>query len=66
MIGDAKGDLDAAVKNGVLFYPVVPDKENESWERFISEGYNRFTSGTFKGGYQDSLVKEFMKALPLK
>jgi phosphoglycolate phosphatase-like HAD superfamily hydrolase len=64
MIGDAKGDLDAAVKNEILFYPVVPGKEDESWERFISEGYKRFTSGTFKGAFQDSIVKEFMKALP--
>lgn len=64
MIGDAKGDLDAAIKNGILFYPVVPGKENESWERFISEGYHRFTSGNFKGMFQDAIIKEFMKALP--
>lgn len=66
MAGDAKGDLDAALSNGILFYPVVPGKENESWERFINEGFERFVSGTFKGAFQDSLVKEFMQSLPDK
>lgn len=64
MIGDAKGDLDASLANGVLFYPVIPGRENESWERFIKEGFEKFRSGTFKGEFQDSLIDEFMKSLP--
>ena len=36
MIGDAKGDLDAAKSNGVLFYPIIPGKEDKSWERFLN------------------------------
>ncbi len=64
MIGDAKGDLDAAGNNGILFYPVIPGKEDASWERFINEGLNRFINNTFKGDYEDSLLKEFMRSLP--
>ncbi|MGD0755309.1 MAG: HAD hydrolase-like protein [Bacteroidales bacterium] len=64
MIGDAKGDLDAARNNGVLFYPIVPGKEDNSWERFINEGFKKFLNGVFEGTYQESLLREFRKSLP--
>ena len=64
MIGDAKGDLDAAKNNGVLFYPIIPGKEDKSWERFLNEGLDKFTKGKFAGSYEDSLLKEFSKSLP--
>jgi phosphoglycolate phosphatase-like HAD superfamily hydrolase len=64
MIGDAKGDLDAARNNGILFYPVIPGKEDKSWENFINEGFARFLNETFKGSYEDKLLKEFLKSLP--
>ncbi|HEX2969063.1 MAG TPA: HAD hydrolase-like protein [Bacteroidales bacterium] len=66
MIGDAKGDLDAAHKNGVLFYPVVPGYENDSWERFMRSGFSRFIDGSFRGEYENSLINEFLKHLPEK
>ncbi len=66
MIGDASGDLDAALANNVLFYPVIPGKEDLSWELFINEGFERFLSGKFKGSYQDSLISEFKRSLPEK
>jgi phosphoglycolate phosphatase-like HAD superfamily hydrolase len=64
MIGDAKGDLDAAKNNRVLFYPIMPGKEDESWAVFLNEGFNRFTSGTYEGSYENNLIKEFRKYLP--
>lgn len=64
MIGDAKGDLDAAKNNGVLFYPVIPGREDETWAEFLKEGFNRFTSGTYKGSYENNLIREFKKYLP--
>ena len=64
MIGDAKGDLDAAKNNGILFYPVIPGKEDKSWERFINEGLKIFMKGLFAGDYEESLIKEFRKSLP--
>ncbi len=64
MIGDALGDLDAAIQNGVLFYPIIPGKEDNSWKRLLDEGINRFLGGTFKGSFQKSLTDEFRNSLP--
>jgi phosphoglycolate phosphatase-like HAD superfamily hydrolase len=64
MIGDAKGDLDAARNNGILFYPIIPGKENLSWKRFAEEGMGNFKSGKFAGIYEDQLLIEFKKSLP--
>ena len=64
LIGDARGDLEAAKDNGVLFYPVLPGKEDQSWERLLNEGLDKFISGKFAGIYQDNLLIEFSKSLP--
>jgi phosphoglycolate phosphatase-like HAD superfamily hydrolase len=66
MIGDAKGDLNAAKNNKVLFYPILPGKEDKSWERLLNEGLNKFTNNTFTGVYENKLHKEFEKFLPDK
>jgi phosphoglycolate phosphatase-like HAD superfamily hydrolase len=66
MIGDANGDLKAARTNGVLFFPVNPGKEEESWERLYKEGLDRFFAGTYKGAYEDDLIREFETYLPEK
>jgi len=66
MIGDAPGDLTAAYSVGVLFYPIVPGNEDESWKRFYNEALERFFALSFKGAYQDSLIAEFNKSLPEK
>ncbi len=64
MIGDAPGDYKAALGNNALFFPVVPGHENRSWKLFFDEGLDRFISGTYKGDYQDKLIKEFRESLP--
>jgi phosphoglycolate phosphatase-like HAD superfamily hydrolase len=64
MIGDAPGDLKAARANGFLFFPINPGREEESWERLLREGLDRFFGGTFVGDYEKALVKEFDKLLP--
>jgi hypothetical protein len=64
MIGDAKGDLDAAKNNNVLFYPIIPGEEDYSWKRFIEEGLDRFVNGKFAGAYEDLLIKKFRDSLP--
>jgi phosphoglycolate phosphatase-like HAD superfamily hydrolase len=64
MIGDANGDLKAARSNGVLFFPVNPGKEEASWEKLFKEGLDRFFAGTFKGAYEEELIKEFETYLP--
>lgn len=64
MIGDANGDLKAARANGALFFPINPGEEDASWERFYTEGLDRFLNGTFAGDYEAGLIREFEKFLP--
>lgn len=64
MIGDATGDLEAAKDNGVLFYPVMPGREVQSWKRLIEDALGRFIEGTYSGRYENSLIAEFKNSLP--
>ncbi len=64
MIGDAPGDHHAARANGVLFYPINPGAEEESWRRFHDEALARFFNGTYAGEYMDRRVAEFERLLP--
>jgi len=64
MIGDARGDMEAASRNGVLFFPIIPGKEEHSWQKFLDEGIERFLKGTYRGSYENSLSDIFMKSLP--
>ncbi len=64
MVGDAPGDFKAAKSNGALFFPIVPGREEASWERFFKEGLDRFFSGNYAGEYEKKLVKEFDDSLP--
>lgn len=59
MVGDAPGDLQAAVKNGVLYYPILVRREAESWKRFVEEALPKLLSGDFAGEYQQKLLDEF-------
>ena len=64
MIGDAIGDLVAAEKNKILFYPIIPGNEDKCWGDFIDEGFPKFLGGTFRGAYERSLITKFKKSLP--
>lgn len=64
MIGDAYGDLKAAQAVDACFYPILPNHEEESWQRFYDEALDKFFSGTYKGAYEDKLSAELDKALP--
>jgi phosphoglycolate phosphatase-like HAD superfamily hydrolase len=64
MIGDAFGDMKAARNNGVLFFPINPGHEEESWEEFFKTGLDHFFKGTFAGSYEEGLVERFKKYLP--
>ena len=63
MIGDAPGDLSAAQKNGVLYYPILVKHEKESWETFVKEALPRFLQGTYKGDYQEQQIQAFRSNL---
>ncbi|MGM0901870.1 MAG: HAD family hydrolase [Bacillota bacterium] len=59
MVGDAPGDLDAAQKNGVFYYPILVGKEKFSWDRFRDEALGKFMDGSFEVEYQQKLIDEF-------
>lgn len=64
MVGDAPGDRKAAEANGVLFYPINPGFEDESWRKFHDEALPRFFEGTYAGAYMNQRVAEFEALLP--
>jgi phosphoglycolate phosphatase-like HAD superfamily hydrolase len=64
MIGDAPGDFKAAKANHALFFPIVPGREEASWQRFYDEGLERFLNLQFAGEYEEALIREFNASLP--
>ena len=64
MVGDAPGDMKAAKANGALFFPIVPGREPDSWQRLHDEGIDRFLAGRFQGEYEQKLIAEFEAVLP--
>jgi len=64
MIGDAYGDMKAAESVGALFYPILPGKEEFSWQRFYEEALSRFFAQRYAGNYQKQLIQELDRALP--
>lgn len=63
MCGDAPGDLSAAGKNGVYFYPILVGREGESWQEFIDIGFGKLVSGEYGDGYGDFKKNEFISNL---
>ncbi|MCZ0717252.1 HAD family hydrolase [Aerococcus kribbianus] len=59
MVGDAPGDLKAAQNNGVHYYPIMPDDEKASWERFKNEALAKFQAGEYGGDYEDGLIQAY-------
>jgi phosphoglycolate phosphatase-like HAD superfamily hydrolase len=64
MVGDAPGDLTAARDNGAAFYPILPGREEEAWQRLHDEAYDLFVRGRYGGDYEARLVREFDDLLP--
>ncbi len=63
MLGDAPGDRDAAYTNGVSFYPICPDEEARSWEKFQSV-IPAFLDGCYRGETENQFVSYFETILP--
>ena len=66
MVGDAPGDHAASEGNGVLFYPIVPGQEVESWSRLRSEAANKFHAGVYAGAYMEDMLEQFDAVLQEK
>ena len=60
MIGDAPSDLEAAGKNGILFYPILVREEEESWRKFLQGAWERFTGLNYRGAFQRRVNQEFL------
>ena len=59
MLGDAPGDERAAFDNGVSFYPIMVNRETESWKNFSDEALDRFITDTYEGAFQKKMIEEF-------
>ncbi len=58
MLGDAPADLDAAKDNDVFFYPILVNKEKDSWQEFKNNGFSLFLKGEYSQ-YNLDKQKEF-------
>ena len=63
MCGDAPGDLAAAEKNSVGYYPILVRKEKESWQELMDEGLQHLMDGSYAGDYQEKKKREFLQNL---
>jgi phosphoglycolate phosphatase-like HAD superfamily hydrolase len=59
IIGDSPGDLTAAQNINALFFPILPTKEEYSWESFLSEGARRFLANRYNVSYQKEQIEGF-------
>ncbi|RRD40179.1 HAD family hydrolase [Leptotrichia sp. OH3620_COT-345] len=66
MIGDSPGDLEAAQKNNVLFYPIISGKEEEMWIELIKKAKDKFLKHEYRGEYQNELIDRFKRNLERK
>lgn len=63
MCGDALGDMQAAEKNGIYYYPILVKNEKQSWQEFMDVGFNKLLEGSYAGEYQVAKRKQFLKNL---
>lgn len=58
MVGDAYPDVDAALSNGVWYYPILIGHEKESWQVFKDWYLDAFLNGEY-GVYQQALLEQY-------
>lgn len=63
MCGDAPGDLAAAEKNGVHFYPILVGHERESWDEFINIAFPLVQTNSYGDSYGADKRAQFLKNL---
>ena len=63
MIGDAPGDMSAARKCGIAFYPIEVRKETESWKLFREQAAKEFFAGSYAGKAEEEYIEAFEKNL---
>ena len=65
IIGDAPGDLKAAQNINALFFPILPLKENESWDEFNRNAHKHFFNNSYLGSYQTNQIDQFELSLSI-
>lgn len=58
MVGDAPMDLQSAQECGVMFYPIMPEAEEESWKQFKDKYFDEFIGGGYDKS-QTELIRRF-------
>lgn len=66
MIGDAPGDMEAAYRNNVSYYPIRPGEEVESWKEFNDIYLELFLRGIYRERAEVQQVTKFLSCLPDK
>ena len=62
MVGDAPGDCDAAEKNGVWYFPILVNWEEESWTELREGALDLFVAGSY-GSIQAEKKQVFVENL---
>ena len=65
MCGDAPGDEQAARKNQAFYYPILVNREEESWKQFLEEALDKFLENEYAGAYQQARFMAFSANLGL-
>ena len=63
MVGDAPGDIQAAKDVGVLYYPIIPEKEIGSWNRMERVVFGKFLKGNFTNVLIEKYEEQFEESL---
>ena len=63
VVGDSKGDYEAAEKNGVYFYPILVCREKQSWREFCNDALDKLRNGEYRGAYQEEKTQAFFENL---
>ena len=63
-VGDAYGDLLAAKENNVLFYPIRPSQEVESWKELNDKYADIFKDEKYEGSVMEERIQKFLDILP--
>ncbi len=63
MIGDALGDYAAAQQNGVLYFPIIPGSEVDSWKKSKELVADQLQNGTYAGKSMEDELEAFNKVL---
>lgn len=63
MVGDAPGDCDAAETNGVLYFPILVNREGESWTELRETALGKLHDGTYAGAYAAEKKQQFLHNL---